>query len=132
MDASEALAVVRALADGRDPQSGAPLGHESVFQQPQVIRALFTAAAALEGAANKPPAAGGAWSSEEERKLVARFDAGVPPAEIAQEHGRTRGAIVSRLVKLGKIVREAEAPASPPVPMKPMTARPKPDDDIPF
>ncbi|MGH8021425.1 MAG: hypothetical protein ACREIA_24715, partial [Opitutaceae bacterium] len=70
MDASEALPIVRALADGRDPHSGAPLGAESVFQQPNVIRALFTAATALEHAASKPAAAGGAWSSEEERKLV--------------------------------------------------------------
>ena len=55
MDAAEALTVVRALADGRDPQSGAPLAPESVFQQPEVIRALFTAATALEHAASSPP-----------------------------------------------------------------------------
>ena len=129
MEASEALAVVRALAEGRDPASGAPLARARVFQQPQVIRALFTAATALEHAASKP-AAGGAWSSEEERKLVEQFDAGVSPADIAHEHGRTRGAIVSRLVKLGKITKSDEPIAAA---AKPTTiARVKPDDGIPF
>jgi len=131
MDAAEALTVVRALADGRDPQSGAPLARESVFQQPQVIRALFTAATALEHAASKPAAAGGAWSSEEECKLVERFDAGVSPADIANEHGRTRGAIVSRLVKLGKITK-SDAPITPTAAKPTTIARVKPDDGIPF
>jgi hypothetical protein len=136
MDASEALPILRALADGRDPHSGAPLPSESVFQQPSVIRALFMAADALEAAASKPAAAGGAWSEEEERHLVEQFDAGVPPVEIAKEHGRTRGAIVSRLVKLGKIARSS--PTEPATATEPMIARtapasrPKPDDDIPF
>ncbi|MGH8021287.1 MAG: hypothetical protein ACREIA_24005 [Opitutaceae bacterium] len=121
---------MRALADGRDPQSGAPLARESVFQQPQVIRALFTAATALEHAASKPPAAGGAWSEAEERKLVEQFDAGVDPADIAQEHGRTRGAIVSRLVKLGKIAK-SEPAATMTAKLAP-NARVKPDDGIPF
>jgi len=135
MDASEALTIIRALADGRDPHSGEPLPSESVFQQPQVIRALFVATTALEHTANTPPTAGSAWSSEEERKLIERFEAGVSPAEIAQEHGRTRGAIVSRLVKLGKITKGDAAITTE---AKPMTARPtlatrpKPDDGIPF
>jgi len=132
MDANEALPIVRSLADGRDPQSGAPLPQESVFHQPQVIRALFAAAAVLELSASKPAAAGGPWSSEEEQKLVGQFDAGIAPADIAQAHGRTRGAIISRLVKLGKISKGEETHTAGPVP-KPISARlVVPDDGIPF
>lgn len=146
MDAAEALPIVRALADGRDPASGAPLAAESVFQKPEVIRALFAAALALEGAsvprvsADAPKTAssgaGSAWTADEERRLVEQFDAGVSPAQIAKEHGRTRGAITSRLKKLGKIdagtgdavavtrlVTTLERRSRP---------NPKPDDHVPF
>ena len=132
MDANEALPIVRSLADGRDPQSGAPLPQESVFHQPQVIRALFAAAAALELSANKPAAAGGPWSSEEEQKLIERFDAGLAPADIAQAHGRTKGAIISRLVKLGKISKSEETAAAPSAPKPTPARRIVPDDGIPF
>lgn len=130
MDANQALPIVRTLADGRDPQSGTQLPKESVFHQPEVIRALFAAAAALEQVASKPPAAGGAWPSEEEQKLIERFDAGISPADIAQAHGRTKGAIISRLVKLGKISKGEEPPTVRPTPTLPK--RVVPDDGIPF
>ena len=48
MNPAEALPILRAQADGRDPSSGAPLGAQSVFQRPEVIRALFAAVLALD------------------------------------------------------------------------------------
>ena len=39
----------------------------------------------------------------EEDKLLDEFDSKMPIAEIAKEHGRSRGGIEARLVKLGKI-----------------------------
>lgn len=147
MDAAEALPILRALADGRDPASGAPLGRESVFQRPEVIRALFAAVLALDagpraGAAEppaptgkKPPSSGegSAWTAEEEARMVAAFEAGTEPAVIAEAHGRTRGAITSRLKKLGLIEGGDAAPAKPATPApRPRPANRKPDDDIPF
>lgn len=49
--------------------------------------------------------AGKPWTEIEDHKLEDEFDAKVPIASIAQEHGRTCGAIESRLVRLGKITR---------------------------
>jgi hypothetical protein len=147
MDAADALPILRALADGRDPVSGAPLGSESVFQRPEVIRALFAAVLALDAAprvgasepsaptGKKPPSSGegSAWTAEEEARMVAAFEAGTKPAVIAEAHGRTRGAINSRLKKLGLIEGGDAAPA-PSIPA-PALVRPvnrKPADDIPF
>src|SRR3990170_2929380 len=48
MDASQALAVVRSLANGVDPASGEVFPAESAYQRPDVVRALYEAASALE------------------------------------------------------------------------------------
>ena len=66
--------------------------------------------------ANKPPVAknkaanGGLrtserWSEAEEDQLIALFRSGRLPETIAFELGRTRGAIVSRLERLGLVAR---------------------------
>ena len=47
--------------------------------------------------------AGKPWSDEEDQELLAEFDTGNTVAVIASNHGRTEGAISSRLAKLGKI-----------------------------
>ena len=47
--------------------------------------------------------AGTPWSAEEDARLCREFDAGMTTAQIALQHGRTSGAITSRLVKLGRI-----------------------------
>lgn len=110
MNASEALGIVRALASGVDPVSGEALPEESSYQRPQVVRALYEAAAALERderaerkRAALPPKTGAAWSEEEDRRLLAAFDAGRALAEVAAEHERTQGAIRARLVKYGQL-----------------------------
>jgi len=130
MDAAKALKIVRALADGRDPSSGATLSRESVFQKPEVIRAMFAAAALFEREIDMLPGVGGAWSPEEEARLVASLEKGVSQADIAREHGRTRGAIHSRLKKLGLVDNDGDTPPSSRAP-SPSFNR-KPDDDVPF
>jgi hypothetical protein len=42
MRVAEAIRIVETLADGRDPSTGTALPPESVYQQPQIIRALYT------------------------------------------------------------------------------------------
>ena len=52
---------------------------------------------------NPPRNAGKPWTDIEEKKLLDEFDAGMTTSAIAKEHGRSRGAIESRLVNLGKM-----------------------------
>ena len=43
------------------------------------------------------------WTSQEEERLAAGFDAGKTSAELARLHNRSRAAIEARLLKIGKI-----------------------------
>jgi hypothetical protein len=54
-------------------------------------------------AKTKPARAGSAWTHEEIQRLICAFEEQVPVKEIAAKHGRTRGAILSRLMRLGKL-----------------------------
>jgi hypothetical protein len=110
MDQSQALAVVRSLANGVDPESGEVFPAESTYQRPQVVRALYEAATALERVerferrkAQMPAKTGEPWSEDEDRKLLASFDAGRALQELAAAHERTMGAVRARLLKYGRI-----------------------------
>lgn len=110
MDQSQALAVVRSLANGVDPETGEVFPVESPYQRPQIVRALYEAAAALERMerferrkASMPPKTGEPWSEDEDRKLLSAFDAGRSLQEIASSHERTMGAVRARLLKYGRI-----------------------------
>ena len=115
MSPLEAQKIVESLANGIDPETGEILPAQSTFNNPQVIRALFVAAKALERAAKRaerdsslPGNAGRSWKDEEDKELLATFDAGTPVKAIAAKHGRTQGAIAARLVRLGRIKDRAE------------------------
>jgi hypothetical protein len=110
MQSAQALAVVRSLANGVDPESGEVFPPESAYQRPQVVRALYQAATALERIdrferrkAQMPAKTGEPWSEDEDRKLLAGFDAGRALQELAATHERTTGAIRARLLKYGRI-----------------------------
>ena len=115
MSPLEAKKIIDALANGIDPETGEILPSQSTFNNPQVIRALFVAATALDRAAKRevrdnslPGNAGRSWSETEDKELLAIFDTGTPVKEIAAKHGRTQGAIAARLVRLGRIKDRAE------------------------
>jgi len=111
MEAARAIAILRKLADGIDIDTGEALSASSQYNRPEAIRALFAGIEALEGrksatpkaSADKPPAAGGKWTDEEQAHLVESFESGSDIASLAETHGRTKGAIRSRLRKLGLI-----------------------------
>ena len=110
MDTAHALAVVRSLANGVDPESGEIFPPESAYQRPGTVRALYEAAAALERMERferrrqqLPPKTGEPWSENEDRKLLAAFDAGRSLQELAANHERTMGAVRARLLKYGRI-----------------------------
>jgi len=110
MDQNQALAIVRSLAEGVDPESGETFPRESAYQRPATVRALYTAAAALEHIgraerrrAEQPRKMGAPWTEDEDRSLLAAFDAGRSLGELAAAHQRTHGAIRLRLVKYGRL-----------------------------
>ncbi len=110
MNQSEALAIVRSLASGVDPASGEVFAPESPYQRADTVRALFAAAEALERAAQferrkqqLPAKTGLPWTEEEDRRLLASFDAGRGLVELAQAHERTQTGVRARLVKYGRL-----------------------------
>lgn len=110
MNQSEALAIVRALANGVDPASGEVFAPESPYQRADTVRALFAAAEALERAAQferrkqqLPAKTGQPWTEDEDRKLLASFDAGRGLVELAAAHERTQTGVRARLVKYGRL-----------------------------
>lgn len=65
---------------------------------PDVILSIKPEEASPEFAEKKSNA-GQAWTADEDRRLAEEFESGMKISEIAQEHGRTRGAIRARLKK---------------------------------
>ena len=110
MDQSIALSVVRSLANGVDPETGEVFAADSVYQRAQTVRALYAAAEALEKSERferrkqqLPPKTGEPWTEEEDRKLLASFDAGHALGDLAVAHQRTQTGIRARLVKYGRL-----------------------------
>jgi hypothetical protein len=129
MDDRQALAIVTALANGANPRTGEIFPADSPYQAPDVIRALFSAQRALEllmqsgsqatgtpqvSSASAQPErapkrtgaganAGKPWSGDEDKQLLAAFDAGQPLTDIARQHGRTVNGVRARLEKHGRL-----------------------------
>ena len=103
MDIIHAKKIIRTLADGIDPTTGEVLPKESVYNSPEVIRALYTLLEIANSESAKEPFrnAGKPWSDVEDDKLRDEFAARIRISDIAKEHGRTYGAIESRLDHLG-------------------------------
>ena len=105
--------ILSALGDGKDPFTGSEISRDSVLHEGDVVRALLAAAAALKASADRaerrahlPCNVGRRWTPEEEMALVAAFQSGNAPIEIAATHGRTLAAVEERLEKLGFLTPE--------------------------
>ena len=110
MDNESAIDVISALSQGYNPLTGEQLPGDGIFNQPNIIRALFVAKHCIErcGALDRrrqtqPAKTGAPWTPDDEALLVSQFSAGKTFYELAQEFSRTQGAIQARLIKLGKI-----------------------------
>ena len=68
MEIKRAAELLRGLADGVDPMTGRPLPDESVYNRPEIIRALHCVLRALQERADGAAAtnAGRSWSAEED------------------------------------------------------------------
>lgn len=114
MEPGQARQILETLANGVDPSTGEVLAGKSPFNDLQVIRALFYGVRELEKlqkatrSRSQPANAGKPWTKEEDASLLEAFDAGKPVKELADRHGRTKGAIQSRLVRHGRLQLEAE------------------------
>lgn len=112
MDDNKALAIVSALANGVNPQTGETFEEDSPYQSADVIRALYVAVRALEitnrskartSRARMPANAGKPWSEQEDRQLLERFDSGLSVPQLAQAHDRTVAGIQARLERHGRM-----------------------------
>lgn len=118
MTPEQASTILEQLALGTDPRTGESLREGDACTAPEVIRALFIARSALQGApATEPPRparrapvmrngvllpnAGKKWSAADADTLLRQFEAGTPIGQIAVQLGRTDGGIVARLVHAG-------------------------------
>lgn len=105
MEINRAAELLRALADGIDPMTGQPLPDESVYNRPEIIRALHCVLQELqEPGQTALPLSTRAWnwSTEEEAQLLQEYGMGLPIETIARRHGRSVGAIETRLSELGQ------------------------------
>ena len=112
MDDNKALAIVSALANRVNPQTGEMFEVDSPYQSADVIRALYVAVRALEltnrtktrsNRTRTPANAGKTWSEQEDRELLKRFDDGSTVPEVAQAHDRTVAGIQARLERHGRL-----------------------------
>lgn len=103
MDIIQAKEIVRTLANGVDPTTGEILSAENVYNNPEIIRALFTLLEEVNKETTRTPLrnAGKPWTDIEDSKLRDEFLSKLKISDIAKEHGRSYGAIESRLEHLG-------------------------------
>jgi hypothetical protein len=117
MDIAHVVTILETLAEGIDPLSGQAFPEDSPYQQPTVIRALYIAARELRqlqigatASGGAPANAGKPWRASEEEQLRREFKEQLTIPEIARRHGRTRVAILGRLIRLGLLRADMELP----------------------
>lgn len=117
MNAMQAQEILQMLLNGIDPVTGEIFPNDHVCNEPDVIRAFHHAIAALgkeciqdqlndkgKSDKSKNPStenAGKPWSAKDDGNLIEMYENGTSITEIAAYYKRTKGAIRSRLVKLG-------------------------------
>ena len=113
MDVAKSLHILCSLAEGVEPQTGEVFAADSPYQHPDTVRALFAAIQALQKQEERekrqqppPTNAGKPWDKAEDEQLCASFSQGVTVRQLSERHGRTQGAIQSRLMKLGLLTPE--------------------------
>jgi len=109
VDILRAKELLKTLADGVNPLTGEALPPSDSCNQPDIIRALYTAVSVLDQALkpkkhpNTPEKFGKPWTNEDDRLLSEMYDKGLTKKEICDAFQRTEGSIAARLVQLGKI-----------------------------
>jgi len=119
MELNKAKETIEILADGINPSTGEVLPREGPYNDPAVIRALFTILDSIKAIRppgrtveqrqndnvenGKPRNAGLQWTTELRTEAAEKFKQGSSVHELADSFERTPGAITSELVKQGLI-----------------------------
>lgn len=96
----QTIEILESLANGIDPVTRTPIPAGSTVQHPAILRALFNAVTELKISMARGNQ-GNKWTNTEEEQLKQHFNDGKRIIEMARIHGRTTGAIRSRLIKIG-------------------------------
>jgi len=112
MNPEQALPILKALADGINPTTGEAYPEDSLYCEPRVVRALFTAVDIVQREVDKnrrkerlPANFGKPWDEVEEQFLLTAFKAAKPIVEMAGALQRSQSAIRLKLEKMGMISR---------------------------
>ncbi len=114
MEQSEAKEIIGSLANGVNPITGEIFPEDSPYNNPKIIRALFTVLHFLENprkrekksieekqleniANGRPRNAGLPWDDQQRQSLSNKFKEGSSVIQLANDFERTRGAIISEL-----------------------------------
>jgi hypothetical protein len=130
MQQCEAIQILQSLVDGIDPHTGEEIPINNPVRHLKTVRALRLALKAMQGiditslisqeatecnaditirsimSTRKkvlPARNGEAWTQQEDEELAKQYDDGMAIEEMAVKHGRTLGAIKSRLLRLGRM-----------------------------
>lgn len=119
MELDKARDIIKTLANGVDPTTGEVLPRESPYNDPNVIRALFTVLESIKSEKKpkktdeqtqqenirngRPKNAGLPWTDELKGEIALKFQSGISVDELSKHFERTKGAIVSELMKQGLI-----------------------------
>ncbi len=120
MDIIKAKEIVEMLAEGVDPTTGELLPSDSHYNDPEIIRALFTVLRSVRMPAKaskksieekqkdnldagRPKNAGLPWSMEQKDQVSSLFSQGKNMKELSEYFERTEGAITSELTHQGLI-----------------------------
>jgi hypothetical protein len=114
LNKGEALAVIRELRCGYDPNNGRALSEGDIFRNEVVLEALNHAVWALEkaneelGHVHRPRNAWNRWTQQDENTLTANYLGQASITEIARLLGRSHAGIRSRLELLGLVENQYE------------------------
>lgn len=112
MELNDALKIIRNLAQGINPINSEKFPADSPYNHHTIIRALYTvlekSPAQRKTPAEKqeenmtkglPKNSGLSWSDDDRKEVVTHFRNGNSIDELAEKYERTKGAIVSELVR---------------------------------
>jgi hypothetical protein len=110
MDATEALKIIRPLSEGVDPYTGEIYPQNSPYQNPETVRALYSAVSALEKMARREmrkngsaKRAGEEWTEKEKKSVFEFYASGITVDKIAEKVQRTPYAVAYYLFRNKKM-----------------------------
>ncbi|MEO0728726.1 MAG: hypothetical protein AAFZ63_29590 [Bacteroidota bacterium] len=113
MEQKEVILLLKALAEGIHPVTGQTFPEDSPYQDVYIVRGLFNAIQIIQQKTVSPNSddpikngvqlnkAGQPWSPKEDQELRIAFEKGNTIAQLSQIHQRSKGAIKSRLNRMG-------------------------------